>query len=141
MTKLDEPIKVLEIKVVPTREFNLCGVKVGDLVSVRPCGDENPDNKTMLGIYLASLAIEHVPRYDKETKTLTMHALGNPAMFVPELKRIVWGMESWWGPLAPDEQVKAITDEVIADQPYVKALKILVGGSKPEENGDEGAET
>lgn len=47
----------------------------------------------------------------------------NPAIFVPDLNRVVWGMESWWGPIESKEKLHQITDEDISNVWYVKAAK------------------
>jgi hypothetical protein len=49
----------------------------------------------------------------------------NPAMFVPELNRIVFGCESWWKVLNNKEDFSDITDADIENVWYVKALRVV----------------
>ena len=49
----------------------------------------------------------------------------NPAIFVPELKKIVFGCESWWRKIDSMDEVKDITDEDIENQWYVKLFKSI----------------
>lgn len=104
------------------------GGKLGDWVSIRPCGDKYGD-KTFLGIYLGDLAIDHFIRaYEvKETgkKVVEVYGYGNPAIYVPELKEIIMGAASWWGVIKKPEDLKKITDQDIQNVWYVKALKEL----------------
>jgi hypothetical protein len=43
--------------------------------------------------------------------------------YVPDLDRVVWGYESWWGVIKGPEELKEITDEDIQNVWYVKAMK------------------
>lgn len=53
----------------------------------------------------------------------------NPAIWVPELEKVVWGDSSWWGPIEKKEDAeRLITDADIQNVWYVKALKRLEGG-------------
>jgi hypothetical protein len=101
--------------------------KCGKLVSVRPCSKEdNPDDKTFLGILLGNMVIDATVFYTEDTKELRVFPHKNPAIFVPELKKIIWGMGSWWGEIKSEEQLRQITDEDINNVWYVKALKQIV---------------
>jgi hypothetical protein len=65
--------------------------------------------------------------WDKKTGTLTASVMmHNPAMFVPDLKTIVWGCGSFWNRITSEEQLRQITDSDIGDVWYIKAL--LRGG-------------
>ncbi len=99
----------------------------GAFVAVRPCGDEY-EGKTYLGIYLGDLPIGFSYGVDRESGVMTVSpGLGNPAIWVPALKRIVYGCESWWGPITKPEDVEKmqITDDTIQRQWYVRMLKEL----------------
>ena len=50
----------------------------------------------LFGIHLGSLPTGIVSSYDQKTGILENNMMNNPAIFVPTLKRIVWGYESWW---------------------------------------------
>lgn len=101
--------------------------RVGAWVSVRPVGEE----RTYLGVYLGDLVNRIGHSYNVESRELTIYPCGNPAMFVPELKRIVWGCESWWGVIETPDDLRRITDADIENVWYVRALRDLAqGGAK-----------
>ena len=82
---------------------------VGKPVAVRPAGG----NKTYLGVFLGELPTGSHVSFDKDGK-LTISHMMNPAMFVPELNRIIFGYESWWKCLQSEEDFKEITGEAYA---------------------------
>lgn len=47
----------------------------------------------------------------------------NPAIYVPELNTVIYGMESWWGSIKSEEDFKKITDQDIDNTWYVKLWK------------------
>ena len=47
----------------------------------------------------------------------------NPAIFVPDLKTIIFGVESWRQRITTESQLRSITDIDIENVWYVKALK------------------
>lgn len=113
------------------------GIEYGDmepwdvrpcLVSVRPCGDK----KTYLGIYLGEMP--HLPhaQFDEESKILKFCVSSNPCIFVPALKKVVWGCESWWSRIESEDELKEITDEAIEGQFYVQMLKAVAKEAKDE---------
>jgi len=51
--------------------------------------------------------------------------MGNPAMWVPDLNRVVMGWESWWGEIKSEEDLRQISDADIENVWYVKAIKAL----------------
>lgn len=108
--------------------------KCGTPVMIRSCRKEHGD-KTYFGVFLGEVAMSPSVSIDKEG---TMHvSLGshNPAIFVPELKTVIFGCESWWGEIESEEELaKLITDETINNVWYVKALKAMSG--KEEEPKD-----
>lgn len=101
-----------------TPDFHNCG----KLCEIRPCGDEYKD-KTYLGIYLGRLPVSISSYLDKKTKTLINSAITNPAIFVPELNKIIYGYESWWRKIDAKEDFKEITDEDIEKTWYVKIFR------------------
>ena len=103
--------------------------EVGAWVSVRPVSD-NPDKKTYLGIYLGELPVGTMNTYNPDRKELAIILKRNPAMWVPDLKKIVWGMGSWWTTIDSPEKLRSITDLDINNVWYVKALKELEDGSR-----------
>jgi hypothetical protein len=103
------------------------GEQQGELVMIRPC-DPTLNGKTYLGFYLGDLPIGTGLRLEKNnTLKVTFHH--NPAIFVPQLGRIVYGCESWWGPIRSEDDLKQITDADINDVWYVKLSRNLGLGS------------
>ena len=114
----------LTIKGIENRPIEKCGFghTVGCMVAVRPCGEEYGE-KTYLGIYLGELPIQIMTSYDPTTGVLTNSAMQNPGIFVPELKKIVYGCGSWWREIKSVDELKAITDEDIENTWYVQLLQ------------------
>lgn len=94
----------------------------GDLVKVRPASDKY-GSKTYLGIYLGDADIGLQISHNRTTKELSIHRHYNPAIFVPELKEIIYGAGSWWGIINSEEELKEISDSDIDNVWYVKLLK------------------
>ena len=94
---MDLPITVETIEFDAGTAFSqklLFGGECGDFVSIRPCGDD----KTYLGILLGEISQSAYAGFNRETKALHVgYGARNPAIFVPDLKRVVFGYESWWG--------------------------------------------
>jgi hypothetical protein len=92
------------------------------LVSVKPCKED----KTFIGIYLGD-----VPRstsLSKEGEQIQVEFSSyNPAMYVPELKRVVYGYESWWHEIESIDEFKKITKEDIENTWYAKLLRVMEG--------------
>jgi hypothetical protein len=81
----------------------------GEYVALRLVKEEEP--KTYFGIILgdiyAGVGVNHVPDSGKaELKGM----IGNPAIFVPSLKQIIYGVECWWRLIVSEEQLATITD-------------------------------
>jgi len=94
----------------------------GTLVKVRPCGKEYK-SKTYLGILLGDIPLSISHSIDKEGNVTTSRSMYNPAIFIPELKDIVFGCESWWGKIKSKEDLKDITDDTIKNTWYVNMLE------------------
>ena len=60
----------------------------------------------------------------------------NPAIYVFDLQRIIFGAESWWGIIENPEELKDITDDDINNIWYVKALKAMYK-EEPKETTEE----
>lgn len=97
-------------------------VRSEKLCKVRPC-KENSESRTYLGIYLGRLPIYLHASFDEDTGELACSTINNPAIFVPELQEIIYGMESWWQFVGDAGELEKITDEDIENQWYVKLLK------------------
>ena len=97
----------------------------GDWVSVRPVGDEY-DGRTYLGVYLGDLTRGVTASFNKKTGELILgYGWHNPAMFVPDLNKVIMGVESWWTCLQTPDDLKQITDVDIQNVWYVQALNAL----------------
>lgn len=110
-------------------DFSL-GHEKGCFVAVRPC-DEELDNKTYLGIYLGELPLHPMVSLSDE-KILKVSSMTNPAIFVPELKKIVWGCGSWWKEIESEDDLTDITDLDINNTFYVKMLREMLKGDDNE---------
>lgn len=95
---------------------------IGGWAAVRPCADEY-ENKTFLGIYLGDLPVGQMTSFNPDTGAMAVVMKKNPGIFVPELKKIIYGMESWWSEIESPEDLKKITDQDIENVWYVKAMK------------------
>ncbi len=124
----DLPITVEKIRFLRPRESGL--QNPGQPVAVRWCGEtekgEDGQQITRFGYYLGDLPRSPMAAYDKRDSMLSVYMHANPAIFVPSLSRVVWGMESWWGPIENEEALKKITDKSISEVWYVKALKAFM---------------
>lgn len=95
---------------------------IGCLVAVRPCGEEYGE-KTYLGIYLGELPIQILSSYNLDTGILTNSTMQNPGIFVPELRKIVYGCGSWWREIKSVDELEAITNKDIENTWYVQLLQ------------------
>lgn len=97
--------------------------KQGCMVKIRPCGAEYKD-KTYLGFYIGDVAMGSSVTI-KDKKIQLSFAGHNPAIFVPELRKVIYGCESWWGEIKNESELKDITDNDINNVWYVQALKAM----------------
>lgn len=101
------------------------GADTGDYVSVRPCAEEY-ENKTYLGIMIGDIALSQMVSYNEETKTLSItRAMYNPAIFVPDLKKVIFGAESYWHFIEDENSLREVTNNDIENVWYVQALKAM----------------
>lgn len=66
----------------------------GTPVRISPCGDEYK-GKTYDGILLGDIALSFGATISNKKLTVE-HSFYNPAIYVPELKKVIFGCESWW---------------------------------------------
>lgn len=118
---IEYPLTIQGIENAPIETSGI-GHACGAICKIRPCKEEY-QGKTYLGIYLGELPIAITSSYNEESGVLTNRAMNNPAIFVPELETIIYGMESWWGEIESEEDLKEITQGDIDNQWYVQALK------------------
>lgn len=99
---------------------------IGKPVAVRPCGKEY-EGKTYFGIYLGEfpLSFSWQIKSDDPKKMLVKPFFNNPAIFVPSIRKTIFGCESWWHEIENEEALKQISDEDINGTWYVKMLKQL----------------
>jgi len=90
------------------------------LVSVKPC----KENKSFIGIYLGDIPRSTVLNIEGD-KIQVEFSHYNPAIYVPELKRVVYGYESWWSEIDSVNEFKQITGEDIENTWYVKLLRAM----------------
>lgn len=93
----------------------------GSVCGIRPC-EEKYNKKTYIGIYIGELPIAINTQYNKNTGILHNSCINNPAIFVPELKKIIFGIESWWQIIDKVEDAEDISDEEIGKQWYVQMM-------------------
>ena len=99
---------------------------VGAWVAVRPASG----TETYLGVYLGDFIVECFPSYNLKNKKISLFPHSNPAMWVPDLNRVVWGYESWWRVIKSPESLRQITDGDIHNVWYVKALKDMTASGE-----------
>ena len=130
---IEYPIQVNSIKCDKMKQLMMG--RAGSLVKIRPCNKEYGD-KTYLGLYLGNQPWSQTVSYNKELGELTVGVATNPAIYVFDLQRIIFGAESWWGIIESLEELKDITDDDINNIWYVKALKAM-HKDEPEETTEE----
>ena len=91
------------------------------LVSVRPTSD-NPDGKSYIGFLIGSVATG-TSLSVTDNEVIIENGGHNPAMYVPELGKLVYGYESWWSTIESEDQFREITDDDISSQWYVKLFR------------------
>lgn len=120
---IEYPIEVSKIN----QDTDISGFRdeeIGKFVRVRPCAKEY-QNKTFLGLYLGELPAGFQISHNSETKELNVRFNTNPAIFVFDLKKIIYGCESWWGFIESEDDLKHVSNAEIDNVWYVKALKEL----------------
>lgn len=122
---IEWPIQVTKIEQNPI-DYQDCLYKsyIGKPVKVRL------GKKTYLGVFIGELPTSAHISHNEQTGVLTVNHMTNPAMFVPELNRIVFGHESWWGVIESPEDFKEITDGDINNVWYVKLAKSMFNPDK-----------
>jgi hypothetical protein len=90
------------------------------LVSVKPCKED----KSFIGIYLGDVPRSTVMSIEGD-KIQVEFSQYNPAIYVPELKKVVYGYESWWHEIDSVDEFKKITKEDIENTWYVKLLRAM----------------
>lgn len=120
---IEYPIEVSKIN-TNTDKSQYKDSKIGRFAKIRPCGEEY-EGRTYLGLYLGEMPVGHSISHNPESNELNVSFSTNPGIFVFDINKIVYGMESWWGIINNEEDLKEITNSDINDIWYVKALKEL----------------
>lgn len=103
--------------------------RVGSPVRIRPVGDE----KTYFGVYLGDLNREVMIFRGSKSKALFLSNRTNPAIWVPDLNKVVWGDSSWWAIIEKKEDLdRLISDKDIESIWYVNLMRTL----QERESGD-----
>jgi hypothetical protein len=112
-----------ELKYADSKPIDLR--KCGTPVKIRSCREEH-GTKTYFGILLGELALGIGHSIDSVGTVTATHQHYNPAIFVPELNTIVYGMESWWGEIKSQEEMEKVIDDITIENVwYVQMLKKL----------------
>ena len=117
-TKFSTPLTVnsIQIQIFPFKKEQPC-----KYVAVRPVDDE----KTYIGILIGEGTLSGGGLYNIENQEIFVSHILNPVIFIPDLMRVVSGIESWWSVIKKPEDLKQITDADIQNVWYVKALKSI----------------
>lgn len=122
---IEYPITVNNMNIKPNDNYSLRREDIGKLALIRPCGKEY-GNKTYVGIFLGDMPALQSVSFNNKTHELTTSMVNNPAIFVPELKKTIYGLESWWKIVEDESELtKEITDDVIGSQWYVQLAKAI----------------
>ena len=122
---IEYPITVNNINVEQRDDWSLRQTDIGKLALIRPCGKEYED-KTYVGIFLGDLPCWQSVSFNRESGELITKMVSNPAIFVPALKKTIYGCESWWKIVEDESELtKEITDDVISSQWYVQLAKAI----------------
>ncbi len=132
MTEFNPHLKVSKIESnserLPISDPSLSYNKPGVFVSIRPVAKEYED-KTFLGLYIGEIALGFaVRRNEHEDGTVDLvieRQMYNPAIFVFDLNKVIFGIESWWGVIRSEDDLRQISNQDIDNVWYVKALKQL----------------
>jgi hypothetical protein len=117
-TKFSTPLTInsIRIQTVAFKKEQPC-----KYVAVRPVDDE----KTYIGILIGEATLSGGGLYNIENQEIFMYHILNPVIFIPDLMRVVSGIESWWDFIKKPKDLRQITDVDIQNVWYVKALKSM----------------
>lgn len=120
--KLKTPTEIQEIEIEYTRKEKDLFYKNGTLVRIQPIKKEYK-GKTYLGILIGQIQVGTGVRVYEKEKRIKISPKYNTAIYVPELKEIILGVESWWSTIEKPEQLKQITTEEIQSSPIAQIIK------------------
>ncbi len=122
---IEYPIEVSKIN-TDNNKGGYRSQQIGKFAKICPCGEEYK-GKTYLGLFLGELPISNHISYMEDSKELSVSFHNNPAIFVFDLNKIIYGCESWWGIIENEEDLKEIANDDIDNIWYMKLLKALGG--------------
>jgi hypothetical protein len=93
--------------------------------SVRLVGKEH-EGRTFLGIALGDAYTSVMVSRSQDGILTVGPAAPNPCMYLPELRRVVFGHGSWWAPITDPAKVREITDGDLAR--WADFFNVLVPG-------------
>lgn len=113
---IEYPIEVASIELA--EGFDLYKKSIGRIVRIKPCFEET-EEKEYLGIFLGELFSCNAVSYKRKEKHLTVTPVLNPAIYVPELKQIVYGYESWWSFIENKDEISLISRDESLKQFFI----------------------
>lgn len=95
------------VTLIESKPFNYKPLvdEIGTLVAVRPC-NEKYQGKTYIGFLIGDIPVQPIISYDENNQELDINMFGNPCIFVPELKELIFGYQSWWTVIESEEDFK-----------------------------------
>lgn len=123
---IEYPITVNGINFSEFNQYDMC--RSGSLVRIAPCAKEY-EGKTFIGMYLGELPYMQSVSYDKKSQNLDVKAIHNAAIYVFELKKIIFGMASYWQIIDSIDDFQELTKEDIDNVWYVKLMKDMMNKS------------
>ncbi|WP_373261955.1 hypothetical protein [Hungatella hathewayi] len=117
---IEYPIKVCSIELA--EGLDLYKKSVGKIVRIKRCLEET-EEKEYLGILLGEMFSCNAVSYKRKTGLLVVNPVLNPAIYVPELKKIVYGYESWWSFVQSQDEIKSISKDDVLRQFFIRILE------------------
>ena len=127
------PIEVNKIKYEPFESWNR--YEPGTPVRIMPCAKEYKE-KTYFGMYLGNLPTQNYVSYERKNKQLDICIMNNTAIYVFELKKIIYGCESYWSVIDDPNDFEDITKEMIDNVWYVQLLKGFYKNKEDKKEGE-----
>ena len=124
LSRIKLELELAKLKDVNFQETKVIRESTGSLVKIRPVGEEY-GGKTYIGFLLGEIATG-ISVGVNDDAIIVSHNHYNPAIFVPELKKVIFGYESWWGVIKDESELMDITDNNIENVWYVKHFKDIV---------------
>lgn len=88
---IEYPIEVASIELA--EGFDLYKKSIGRIVRIKQCFEET-EGKEYLGIFMGEIFSFNAVSYKRQEQHLVINPVLNPVIYIPEIKRIVYGYES-----------------------------------------------